>query len=220
VDREPDAVSDREPDVVDREPDVVDREPDREPDVVDREPDVVDREPDREPETVYEPEAVHAEPDATPDTGPETTPDTVPELTDVEPVAAPESEPDNAQESEFAPVPSPVADAPPVPEEHAGDLKPGDLDAAPLAALWGEGAAEQFRSRWQDAQLRFIDDPQHATSEAKAIVGEAIDALTESLANQRNELNAWEADASDGDTERLRVAVQRYRDFLDRLLGV
>jgi hypothetical protein len=135
---------------------------------------------------------------------------------------APDFEPEPVAEA----VPAPETAAPPVPEEQAetepaaGDLKPGDVEAVPIAALWGDGTADQFRDRWRDAQLRFIDDPQHAANEAKAIVGEAIDKLTESLANQRTDLDGWEGDASGGDTERLRVAVQRYRDFLDRLLGL
>ena len=98
-----------------------------------------------------------------------------------------------------------------------GELMPGDVPAEPLATLWAGSAAQDFRDRWRDVQLRFVDDPRAAAGEAKALVGEVADALAAAVAEQRSALDGWES-ANGGDTEELRVVVRRYRDFMDRVL--
>ncbi|GAA2698823.1 hypothetical protein GCM10010429_00050 [Micromonospora olivasterospora] len=86
------------------------------------------------------------------------------------------------------------------------------------ATLFEPDAAQGFRDRWREVQLRFVDDPKAAAAEAQSLVEEAIQALAAALAEQKNRLGDWQrADADD--TEQLRVAVRRYRDFLDRVLG-
>ncbi|HET9141387.1 MAG TPA: hypothetical protein VFO68_18620, partial [Actinophytocola sp.] len=76
---------------------------------------------------------------------------------------------------------------------------------------------------WRDVQLRFVDDPRGAADEAQALVGEAVEALTAALTERRTDLDGWrgaDADAGDSETERMRMAVRGYRDFLDRLLNL
>jgi hypothetical protein len=101
----------------------------------------------------------------------------------------------------------------------------GPAAAAAPASLWADGATDALRERWRDVQLRFVDDPRGATDEAQALVNEAIDTLTAALAERRSELDGWrsgdgDAGGAETETERLRVAVRDYRDFLDRLLGL
>jgi hypothetical protein len=84
-------------------------------------------------------------------------------------------------------------------------------------SLWTDGYAQSVRERWRDLQLRFIDDPQYVANEAERVVDETVGALTASLNRFKGELDAWRS--GPGDTEQLRTAVYRYRDFLDRLLG-
>jgi hypothetical protein len=96
------------------------------------------------------------------------------------------------------------------------ELMPGDVPAEPVTGLWSEDNAQDLRDRWRDVQLRFIDDPAAAAAEARTLVDEAVTSLTESLTSQKNSLGEWDGD----DTEHLRVVVRRYRDFLDRLLGL
>jgi hypothetical protein len=99
----------------------------------------------------------------------------------------------------------------------------GPAAAAAPASLWEDGATETLRERWRDVQLRFVDDPRGAADEAQSLVSEAIDTLTAALAERRSELDGWrtgDGDAADTETERLRMAVRGYRDFLDRLLGL
>lgn len=103
--------------------------------------------------------------------------------------------------------------------ESAGTSLPaGSTVAAEAAALLDADTAQAFRDRWRDVQLRFVDDPQGAAAEAQALVEEAIQALASALAAQKTTLGGWQ-DAGSADTEHLRVAVRRYRDFLDRVLG-
>lgn len=101
------------------------------------------------------------------------------------------------------------------------DLAPGDVSMQSVPELWPADAISALRDRWRDVQLRFVDDPNAAAAEADSLVGEAIETLQTQLAMQRTDLAAWR-NRNDGgdDTERLRVAVQRYREFLDRVLGV
>jgi hypothetical protein len=119
---------------------------------------------------------------------------------------------------------TPASDVTPVSDVSATDeavaeLSPGDVAIDPVAALWPAEAAEALRERWRDLQLRFVDDPHNAAAEADFLVGEAIETLTSSLASLRGDLANWRSEGG-GDTERLRVAVQGYRGFLDRILGL
>jgi hypothetical protein len=63
-----------------------------------------------------------------------------------------------------------------------------------------------------------VDDPHGATDEAQALVTEVVDSLTAALVEQRTDLDGWRS-GEGHDTEHLRVALRRYRDFFDRLLS-
>ncbi|MFE7873655.1 hypothetical protein ACFUYE_25320 [Micromonospora humida] len=100
----------------------------------------------------------------------------------------------------------------------AADRSTGANVPSDAATLFEADAAQGFRDRWRDVQLRFVDDPRGAAGEAQSLVEEAIAALSEALAAQKEKLGGWQG-ADEADTEQLRVAVRRYRDFLDRVLG-
>jgi hypothetical protein len=89
-------------------------------------------------------------------------------------------------------------------------------------ALFDNKTIERFRDDWRQLQLRFVDDPTAAAGQASALVDDVVTALREAVERQRSTLEGWhagrEADET-GDTEELRIAVRRYRDFLDRILG-
>ncbi|MEU5906047.1 hypothetical protein [Micromonospora sp. NPDC047527] len=103
--------------------------------------------------------------------------------------------------------------------ESAGTSRPtGSTVADEPATLLEADAAQGFRDRWRDVQLRFVDDPHSAAGEAQSLVEEAIQALSSALAAQKTKLGGWQ-DAGSTDTEQLRMAVRNYRDFLDRVLG-
>jgi hypothetical protein len=96
------------------------------------------------------------------------------------------------------------------------ELAPGDVPDGPGPAFWEIEAVDGYKDRWQQIQLRFIDDPRLAAEQAQALVGDVIQGLSDVLNRQRGELDRWRSAQLD-DTEELRVTVRRYRDLLDRL---
>ncbi|MEV6932211.1 hypothetical protein AB0M46_48050 [Dactylosporangium sp. NPDC051485] len=89
------------------------------------------------------------------------------------------------------------------------------LSAAPLTS---EAHAYEVRTRWQELQLRFVDDPQTAAGEAERLVDDALAGVTASLNARKDQLSNWRVSGRD-DTEQLRAAVHGYRDFLNHLVG-
>jgi hypothetical protein len=87
-------------------------------------------------------------------------------------------------------------------------------DAGPLLAD-GEG----FQSRWEEIQVRFVDEPRRAVEDADALVATVMQKLAESFAQERERLEAQWGRGEDISTEDLRVALQRYRSFFQRLLA-
>jgi hypothetical protein len=89
-----------------------------------------------------------------------------------------------------------------------------------FSPLFGKHEAKQFRTHWLEIQSRFVDDPDVSVKEADELVADVIMNITNSFADKRSSLeNQWRR----GDkvsTEDLRVALKRYRSFLDRLLTV
>jgi len=109
----------------------------------------------------------------------------------------------------------------PAEEAAAGpdELAPGEVPVAAGAALWEAETIDEYRDRWQQLQLRFVDDPRQATEQAQALVGDVCQGLTDALDRHRSDLDRWRGAQLD-DTEELRMAVRRYRDLLDRILGL
>jgi hypothetical protein len=105
----------------------------------------------------------------------------------------------------------------------SGELLPSDVPQEPMLALLDGETTDRFRARWQRLQLRFIDDPGAVAGQAGALVDDVVAALHEAVDRRRLALDDWRSgdgvDVHAGDTERLRVAVRRYRDFLEHLLG-
>ncbi|WP_433048693.1 hypothetical protein [Dactylosporangium sp. CS-033363] len=113
--------------------------------------------------------------------------------------------------------PAPVGSSAPV---NGSAYRPvGNSASATLAALWNEGDRQRLRSRWQELQLRFIDDPHLVAGEAERLVQEAVTSLNASLDQRRTQLHQQRA-ARGLDTENLRASLRDYREFLDRILGL
>ena len=87
-------------------------------------------------------------------------------------------------------------------------------DAAPLLPD-GEG----FQSRWEEIQVRFVDEPRGAVEDADALVATVMQRLAESFASERERLEAQWGRGEDISTEDLRISLQRYRSFFQRLLS-
>ena len=101
----------------------------------------------------------------------------------------------------------------PTPERDA----PGDGVAT--APLFGDQAST-YRSRWQEIQTGFVDEPRAAVQEADALVAEVMRQLARTFADERRGLEGHWAEGEQISTEDLRIALRRYRSFFDRLLSV
>jgi hypothetical protein len=103
---------------------------------------------------------------------------------------------------------------------NGGAYRPaGGSAAVLLAGLWNESDRQRIRGRWQELQLRFIDDPHLVAGEAERLVQEAVASVTASLDARRGQLHQQRA-ARGVDTENLRASLRDYREFLDRILGL
>jgi hypothetical protein len=76
-----------------------------------------------------------------------------------------------------------------------------------------------MRARWEEIQTRFVDDPRQAVEEADALVAGVMKRLAEGFAQAREQLEGQWSRGEDVSTEDLRVALQRYRSFFQRLLS-
>jgi hypothetical protein len=94
-----------------------------------------------------------------------------------------------------------------------------DSRREPLAALFDESVAADFRKRWNDVQIGFVDDPKQAVQQADELVAQVMKSLAESFARQRADIEAGVGSGTEAaSTENQRVALRRYRSFFDRLL--
>ena len=95
-----------------------------------------------------------------------------------------------------------------------------DVGMARETPLLAGDVVSELRTRWTDIQAGFVDEPRHAVEQADSLVAEAIKRLTETFANERNQLEGQWDRGGDVSTEDLRQALQRYRSFFSRLLSV
>lgn len=90
-------------------------------------------------------------------------------------------------------------------------------DATPLFP--GE-ELEGLRTRWKAIQTAFVDEPRDAVHQADTLVASAMKRLAEVFADERAKLEQQWDRGDNVSTEDLRVALQRYRTFFERLLSV
>jgi hypothetical protein len=93
-------------------------------------------------------------------------------------------------------------------------------DREQAAPLFAGNESDDFRRRWTDIQAGFVDEPRQAVANADSLVAEAMKRLAEIFARERGNLEQQWSRGADVSTEDLRVALQRYRSFFDRLLSV
>jgi hypothetical protein len=86
--------------------------------------------------------------------------------------------------------------------------------------LFSESEVGDFRSRWGNIQTAFVDEPRRAVEDADNLVASLMKKLAEGFANERARLEKQWDRGDNVSTEDLRIALQRYRSFFDRLLKV
>jgi hypothetical protein len=90
-----------------------------------------------------------------------------------------------------------------------------------LAPLFTTDATRDFRARWDAVQIGFVDDPKQAVREADELVRQMLQNLAQTFSDERAGLDAQGDGAADtGSTEKLRLALRRYRAFMQRLLSL
>lgn len=90
----------------------------------------------------------------------------------------------------------------------------------PQTALFNDKEAHDFRSRWDEIQIRFVDDPRKAAEDADTLVAETMKRLAEIFSDERKNMEGQWSRGENVSTEDLRLALQRYRSFFNRLLLV
>jgi hypothetical protein len=112
---------------------------------------------------------------------------------------------DLARAGEAEMPPAPVKPATPVDEGHGSLFR--DTDAADL------------RKRWSDIQGGFVDEPRRAVEQADSLVADVMKRLAEGFTSERSTLEKQWDRGDNVTTEDLRLALQKYRSFFDRLLA-
>ena len=78
--------------------------------------------------------------------------------------------------------------------------------------------SEHFRTRWNEIQQKFVDEPRDAVQQADALVSEVVDQITRMFATEHGTLEGQWKQGNDVSTEDLRKALQHYRSFFNRLV--
>jgi hypothetical protein len=94
-----------------------------------------------------------------------------------------------------------------------------DTGAANDEPLLPDDQSGKYRSRWQEIQASFVDEPRSSVEQADALVADLMQRLAASFSSERERLEAQWDSGDDVSTEDLRVALTRYRSFFDRLLS-
>ena len=78
--------------------------------------------------------------------------------------------------------------------------------------------SDGYRRRWETIQSAFVDEPRRAVEQADALVAEVIRTLADSFSNEQQRLEGQWSSGDNVSTDDLRIALQRYRSFFQRLL--
>jgi hypothetical protein len=89
--------------------------------------------------------------------------------------------------------------------------------ASQTESLLGQ-ESNDLRARWESIQTSFVDEPQESVEKADALVKDVIKRLTRTFEETRDSLETQLAETDDVSTEDLRIGLQRYRSFFERLL--
>jgi hypothetical protein len=108
---------------------------------------------------------------------------------------------------------------------HETKMVESNLQAAPinlndgsLMALLEREESEHFRTRWNEIQGKFVDEPRSAVQQADGLVTEVIEKITQMFVNEHGSLESQWNQGNDVTTEDLRQALQHYRSFFNRLV--
>jgi hypothetical protein len=90
--------------------------------------------------------------------------------------------------------------------------------AEEAGGLFRDEDTADYRSRWESIQASFVDEPRRAVEEADGLVRDLTSRIAEVFTRQRSALEQQWDRGGEVSTEDLRIALQRYRDYFNRLL--
>lgn len=88
-----------------------------------------------------------------------------------------------------------------------------------LEPLFDQDREQELRERWHRLQARFVDEPRETVHDADSLVAELLRDLAQGFDQARSKLEGQWSSGEDVSTEDLRLALQRYRSFFERLLS-
>ena len=97
---------------------------------------------------------------------------------------------------------------------------PEPVESSTEQELFADDHLAGLRARWDNVQAGFVDDPRECVHKADSLVSDVVEQLTSGFTQARSRLEEQWARGEDASTEDLRVALQRYREFFQRLLAV
>jgi hypothetical protein len=112
------------------------------------------------------------------------------------------------------------AEEPPTEHARAEVAEPAPTREPDTTPLFDDAVTGELRERWTDVQSAFVDEPRTAVEQADALVADVMKRLATGFADERKSLESQWSRGDDVSTEDLRLALQRYRSFFDRLLSV
>ncbi len=95
---------------------------------------------------------------------------------------------------------------------------PLDTKAGSLPALLNREDSEHFRTRWNEIQGKFVDDPRSAVQQADALVTEVTAQITQMFDHEHAALEGQWKHGNDVSSEDLRQALLHYRSFFNGLV--
>lgn len=112
----------------------------------------------------------------------------------------------------------------PARKEYVEEPRPkADASGRPAAdshPLFSGEETKRFRQEWDSIQIGFVDEPRKSVERADGLVASVIQRLAAVFSEERSKLEGQWGRGEDVSTEDLRVNLQRYRSFFDRLLSV
>jgi hypothetical protein len=116
-----------------------------------------------------------------------------------------------------APIGETIPDVAPDVETNAHEASAGTNTEFP-APLLDSTESEYLRTRWNEIQGKFVDEPRSAVQQADALVSEVVEKITQMFANEHGSLESQWNQGKDVSTEDLRQTLQHYRAFFNRLV--
>ncbi|MBO1413463.1 hypothetical protein [Streptomyces sp. FH025] len=97
--------------------------------------------------------------------------------------------------------------------------EPGSEEHRERQPLFAPEDEQELRSRWGEIQNDFVDDPREAVRAADGLVADLMQRLASSFADHKHGLEQQWNRGEEVQTEDLRLALQQYRSFFNRLLS-